>query len=881
MFKQTADAFIAKATPLARIVLGRSEPHHIAASAALATTPALPSEPAPVSVEAVVAARFADLHSTAQGLSAAEAAARLAQYGPNAIEEREPSRWRKLAGYLWGPIPWMIEAAAVISLLRQDWPDFAVVTGLLLYNAAVGFWQDNKAASALAALKNSLARKAQVMRDGAWTTVDAAALVPGDVVSITAGGILPSDLLLTEGQYLSVDQSALTGESLPVSRKIGDEVYSGSIARQGSMIAVVTATGGSTFFGRTARLVASAGANSHAEQAVLRIGDFLILLATALAVVLISARVHQDIVSAHAVSWAAAGNIAQFVLVLLIASIPVAMPAVMSVTMALGALKLSRQKAILSRLSAIEELAGVDVLCSDKTGTLTLNQLTLAAPVAFNGATVEDILLAAALATQRHSEDPIDKAVLRGLRDPSVLNRFTQTDFTPFDPVSKRTIATVKEAGGRARLFAKGAPQAISALCKLDAPELASYEAEVARFGGRGFRTLGVASSDDNGRTWRMLGLLPLMDPPRPDARETIARAQALGLSVKMVTGDDVAIGEEIARQLGIGGRLTAAGDIFDRQAPDQSGMGIIPIDEARAVEAAEGFGRVFPEHKFKIVKALQQRGHLVAMTGDGVNDAPALKQADCGVAVSGATDAARNAAALILTAPGLSTIIDAIMESRRIFQRITNYVYYRIAMTIDIMFVVTAASLVFGFQPLTTVMIVALALLDDIPIMTIAYDNVAASPRPVRWDMHRILGFSSVMGLMALLQSFGVLLLGLYWMKDIGLSAYAAIDYPHVQTMLFLQLAAGGHLLLFVVRTPHSVFAPPYPSLPLLFAIIGTQILAVLMCAWGVLVPALPWALIGVVWAYVLAWTLVLDVVKLIFFREVARREALFPAQV
>jgi H+-transporting ATPase len=338
------------------------------------------------------------------------------------------------------------------------------------------------------------------------------------------------------------------------------------------------------------------------------------------------------------------------------------------------------------------------------------------------------------------------------------------------------------------------------------------------------------------------------------------------------VTGDDVAIGDEIARQLGIGGRLVAAGDIFG---PKQDSEGkSIPVDVARAVETAEGFARVFPEHKFEIVKALQERGHLVAMTGDGVNDAPALKQADCGVAVSGATDAARSAAALILTAPGLSTIIDAITESRRIFQRITNYVHYRIAMTIDIMFVVTAASLVYGVQPLTTVMIVALALLDDIPIMAIAYDKTVVSPRPLRWDMHSILGFSSLMGLMALLQSFGILLLGLYWRADPALSAYAPLDGPSLQTMLFLQLAAGGHLLLFIVRTPWSVFAPPYPSLPLFLAVAGTQIVAILMCAWGVLVPALPWAMIGVVWAYVLVWAIALDAVKLVFLREESKRE-------
>lgn len=326
---------------------------------------------------------------------------------------------------------------------------------------------------------------------------------------------------------------------------------------------------------------------------------------------------------------------------------------------------------------------------------------------------------------------------------------------------------------------------------------------------GHGTRALGVAKSADSGKTWTLLGLLALLDPPRPDAKQTIAEATKLGLSVKMVTGDDVAIGSEIAHQLGLGEHLRKASDIFTKNTDPNH----IPLDTARAVEASDGFGRVFPEHKFEIVKALQELGHIVAMTGDGVNDAPALKQADCGVAVSGATDAARSAAALVLTAPGLSTIVNAITEARAIFERITSYVYYRIAMTIDIMFVVVLSYLVFGFQPLTAIMIVVLALLDDIPIMTIAYDNVRTAATPVRWNMHRIISFSSIMGLAALAQSFGLILLGIYWMHSPDLMQIIPLNPHHLQTMLFLQLAAGGHLLLFVVRTRTTLFRPPSPA--------------------------------------------------------------------
>ncbi|MFG1479122.1 plasma-membrane proton-efflux P-type ATPase [Xanthobacter sp. V4C-4] len=817
-----------------------------------------------------IAAKFTELGSAPQGLSAAEVSARQTKYGPNAIAAQEESRWKKLLGYFWGPIPWMIEAAALLSLVRLDWADFSVVMGLLIYNAIVGFWQDSKAASALAALKKGLALKARVLRDGQWATVDTADLVPGDVVSVSGGDTLPADLILTEGKYLSVDQAALTGESLPVSKAVGDSGYSGSIVRQGAMTGLVTATGNSTFFGRTAKLVASAGAKSHAEKAVLQMGDFLIILSAALAVLLVVAQVHRDIVADGHWEWQHAGAIVQLVLVLLVASVPVATPAVMSVTMALGALALSKQQAIVSRLSAIEELAGVDVLCSDKTGTLTLNKLTLQAPIPWGDASPDELILGAALASQKQSDDAIDKAVLAAVTDAQALGAYTPVDFTPFDPVNKKTAATVKGPDGKIVHYAKGAPQVIAALAGLSPDTAAEYFATVARLAQSGTRALGIARSAD-GTHWTLLGLLPMLDPPRSDAAETIARAKELGVTVKMVTGDDVAIGSEISRQLGLGDHLLVASEVFGEDSNPEH----IAVDAARAVEVADGFGRVFPEHKFQIVKALQERGHIVAMTGDGVNDAPALKQADCGVAVSGATDAARSAAALILTAPGLSTIIHAIMEARAIFERITSYIYYRIAMTLNIMLVVVLTYLTYNFMPLTAIMIVFQALLDDIPIMTIAYDNVKVQDKPVRWNMHRIISFSTIMGIMALVQSFGIVMLGMFWMKSPELTAILPMDLPHVQTMLFLQLAAGGHLLFFVSRVQGTLFKPPYPSLPVLGAIFGTQVFAIFMCAFGWFMPALPWLLIGVVWAYCLAWTLIMDAVKLLYFKVVNARDS------
>jgi H+-transporting ATPase len=811
---------------------------------------------------------YGKLNASAQGLSSAEAKSRLEKYGRNALEEKQVSDLEKFLRYFWGPIPWMIEIAALLSAMIGHWPDFAIITALLLYNAVSGFWQERKAADALAALKAGMAPKAQVLRDGKFSSIDAAEVVPGDVVRIKLGEVVPADVRFIDGDYLSIDQAALTGESLPVGKKVGDVGYSGSIAKKGEMTAVVIGTGNNTFFGRTARLVASAGAAaSHSQKAVTQIGDFLIILCIILAFFLVGFQLYRDIVVKDAWQWTEAINILRLVLVLLIASIPVAMPTVMTVTNALGALALSRKKAIVSRLEAIEELAGVDVLCSDKTGTLTKNQLTLGEPILFGADDAGRLVLAGAFASQRDGDDAIDQAVIGGLKDRKALDGFKQTKFVPFDPVSKRIEGDVTDAQGKALRYTKGAPQVIVELCGLEGDARARAEQAVADLAAKGMRALGVAESTDEGKSWNFLGILSMLDPPRDDSKETIRRAKEHGLEVKMVTGDDVAIGSEISGELGMGTHLIAAADMFTKDMD----MSHLPEPVTANVEKADGFGRVFPEHKYAIVKALQDRGHVVAMTGDGVNDAPALKQADCGVAVSGATDAARAAAALILTAPGLSTIIDAIDEARRIFERIINYILFRVSMTLDIMFVVVLATIFFGFSPLTPVMIVLLALLDDVPIMTIAYDNTLLPGEPVRWHMRRLLLGSSFMGLLSVAQTFSLLLVGMEWVANPEWQSWIGLTQDQVQTAVFLQVVAGGHLLLFVVRSRGRFFLPPLPAQPLFLAVAGTQLFAVLMCGFGWFVTALPWTIIGLVWLYMIVWTFVLDEVKLAIYRRIA----------
>jgi H+-transporting ATPase len=795
-----------------------------------------------------------------QGLSADEARQRLAKYGPNGIVAKQESFARKVVRCFVGPIAFMIEGAAVVSAILGHWQDVIIIVGLLVFNAVLDLWQDLKASNALAALKKGLAPAATVLRDAAWSTVDASTLVPGDIVKIRLGAIVPADLRLVSGSYASIDQSALTGESLPVAKKPGDEAYSGSIVKQGEMDGVVIATGAQTFFGRTAKLVAGAGAASHAQKAMFQIGNFLIVVGAVLAAVLVATQVYREVVVADDWRWDDVLTILQYVLVLLVASIPVAMPAVFSITMALGALALSKQKAIVSRLAAIEEMAGVDILCTDKTGTLTKNQLKLGDPILLAATHPEDVVLAGALASRLEDHDPIDTCVIEGLKDPNAPKAWTSESFTPFDPVTKRTEATVKDAAGKELTVAKGAPQAIVDLTKPPADVAEKVKDTVATLAGKGNRALAVARSEDGGKTWSLLGILPMFDPPRDDSKATIDAVKAKGIGVKMITGDDTAIAIEVARELGMGTNIIAAADAFPKDMdPDH-----VPPAIVDAIEKADGYARVFPEHKYAIVKALQSRGHLVAMTGDGVNDAPALKQADCGTAVSGATDAARGAAALILTAPGLSVINAAIDEARRIFGRITTYTIYRVALTMDIMVLVVLSTVFLGFQPLTAVMIVIMSLLDDIPIMTIAYDHTPVSPKPIRWQMPRLLTVSAILGFFCVVESFGLLLIGLEILSDPARAArFGLHDNAALQTVMFLQLVAGGHLLLFVTRSEGWFFRPPWPALQLVGAILATQALAVLMCGFGWLVPAIPWTTIAWVWAWNLAWLLVLGAVR------------------
>jgi H+-transporting ATPase len=838
-----------------------------------------------------------------KGLSAAEVAKRISEYGFNDIPEKEESTFHRIFRRFWGPIPWMIETAAALSALVRKWDDFVIITVLLITNALIDLWQESKALNALKVLQKKLAKKTIVLRDGNFETIDAKGIVPGDIVKIKIGDLVPADVKLFDGDFILADQSALTGESLPVNKKSGDIAYSNSIIKQGEMLAVVVNTGLNTFFGKTVDLVARAQREqrSHFQKAVINIGNYLIIITGFLAaVILITALFRHESMS----------EILRFTLVLTVASIPVALPAVLTVTMAVGAMNLARKQAIVSRLVSIEELAGVDVLCSDKTGTLTQNRMTVSEPVVFGSYTLKTLMVYAGLASKEENKDPIEIPIFEYLREKGYieeLRNYKQESFKPFDPVNKRTEAALR-SGDKTFTIAKGAPQVILGLC-----ENSVHEKEIIKrvedFAEEGFRTLGVAEKKPEDKAFSFIGLIPLFDPPREDSKGTVEEAKKLGLDFKMVTGDNSAIAKYIAKILSIGENILDARELKGESYKELITLGEIiasvvykklspGITEEAAgkfakdviktlrkeyekielpkgyvkkheseiidlIENADGFAQVFPEDKYLIVDRFQKAGHIVGMTGDGVNDAPALKKADAGIAVSGATDAARAAADLVLLAPGLSVIIDAIKEARVTFERMKSYSIFRVTETIRIISFMTASIIVFNFYPVTAIMIIILAFLNDLPILAIAYDRTKVDEFPVRWEMKEVLSIATVLGILGVVSSFGIF----YIAKE-----YMQVPENVVQSFIFLKLVIAGHSTIYVTRTERHFWQRPFPAPVLFFATTVTEIAATVIAVNGWLLTAIKWEYAVLVWTYALAWFVVNDFIKIRLYKLVRK---------
>jgi H+-transporting ATPase len=846
------------------------------------------------------------LTDSEHGLESAEVIKRIGRIGYNEIKEHEEPLWHRILRRFWGPIPWMIELAAILSAIVQKWDDFVIIAIMLLVNAGLDFFQEHRALNALKALKQRLTAEIIVLRDGQFKVVQARELVPGDIIRLRIGNVVPADVKLLQGDYLLVDQSALTGESLPISKKANEMAFASTIVKQGEMLAVVVNTGANTNFHDVVALVAKASVEerSHFQKMVIKIGDFLILITVALIVVIIMVSLfrHEPLL-----------EIARFALVLTVASIPVALPAVLSVTMAVGAMNLARHRAIVSKLTAIEELAGVDVFCSDKTGTLTKNKMQVAEPVVMAGKNERDLFLIAALASKLENRDPIELPIFEyidaHLHDADWKN-YQQRNFVPFDPIRKRTEADIEKAGDNF-VAIKGAAQVVLELTQLTDEEVHGINQKVDQLAAKGYRTLAVGRRRGE-EPVELLGLIPLYDPPRDDSREVIADMLQHGVDVKMVTGDNLAIAREIGRILGLKQHtlrssqlsgsaknevlalaevLSAA--IYQRLTPDVTRKQaqefadqvmetvrsmydtrllereFIHTHESAIVEMIESvtiFAEVVPEDKYRIVDTLQKAGHIVAMTGDGVNDAPALKKADCGIAVSNATDAARAAADIILTAPGLGVINEAVKQARITFERMKSYSIFRIAETIRIILFMTFSIVVFDFYPITALMIILLALLNDIPILAIAYDNTSVDAKPVRWNMPEILTVSSVLGISGVISSF----LLFFLLKDNGFSDEL------IRSMLFLKLIVAGHSTLYITRTHGWFWRRPLPA-PLLFgATFGTEIIGTLIAVYGFLITPIGWKYAFWMWGYALIWFVFNDMVKIGTYK-VLRKQGFF----
>ncbi|KAK3345263.1 hypothetical protein B0H65DRAFT_426022 [Neurospora tetraspora] len=762
---------------------------------------------------------------TRVGLTSEEVVQRRRKYGLNQMKEEKENHFLKFLGFFVGPIQFVMEGAAVLAAGLEDWVDFGVICGLLLLNAAVGFVQEFQAGSIVDELKKTLALKAVVLRDGTLKEIEAPEVVPGDILQVEEGTIIPADgRIVTDDAFLQVDQSALTGESLAVDKHKGDNVFASSAVKRGEAFVVITSTGDNTFVGRAAALVnAASGGTGHFTEVLNGIGTILLILVIfTLLIVWVSSFYRSNPIV----------QILEFTLAITIIGVPVGLPAVVTTTMAVGAAYLAKKKAIVQKLSAIESLAGVEILCSDKTGTLTKNKLSLHDPYTVAGVDPEDLMLTACLAASRKKKgiDAIDKAFLKSLkfypRAKSVLSKYKVIQFHPFDPVSKKVVAVVESPQGERITCVKGAPLFVLKTVEEDHPipeEVdQAYKNKVAEFATRGFRSLGVARKRGEG-SWEILGIMPCMDPPRHDTYKTVCEAKTLGLSIKMLTGDAVGIARETSRQLGLGT------NIYNAERLGLGGGGDMPGSEVYDfVEAADGFAEVFPQHKYNVVEILQQRGYLVAMTGDGVNDAPSLKKADTGIAVEGASDAARSAADIVFLAPGLGAIIDALKTSRQIFHRMYAYVVYRIALSIHLEIFLGLWIAILN-RSLNIELVVFIAIFADVATLAIAYDNAPYSQTPVKWNLPKLWGMSVLLGVVLAIGTW----ITVTTMYAQGENGGIVQNFGNMDEVLFLQISLTENWLIFITRA-NGPFWSSIPSWQLSGAIFLVDILATCFTIWG-----------------------------------------------
>ena len=772
------------------------------------------------------------------GLRAREVERLRARYGYNEVVQKERAALVRFVSKFTAPISVMIEVALILSAVMERWEDFTIIALLLGVNVGVDFIQEQKATKALAALKETLSPRAVVVRDGVVRTIPARELVPGDIIKLNIGDIVPADAEVLDGADIAVDQSGMTGESLPVDKQPGDVLYASSVVVRGRVWARVTAIGAATSIGTNMRLVSQATIEeeSHFQRAIMRIGTFLIVVAAVMVVITFG------VLFARGTTFM---ETLRFALVLAIASVPVALPAVLSVTMAIGAHALAKSKAIVARFTAIEELAGADTLCVDKTGTLTKNELSIAAPIVYGRYSERDLFVDALLASEKENQSPIERAIAQYAQlhhHARAAHSYTIDAFTPFNPKSKMTVVRARSAHD-ARRIVMCAPQVLlSHIQSAAARERVS--ADIDALAAQGFRTLAVGEGDPDGAL-EPVGLIPLLDPPRDDSAQTVSQVRRHHITLKMLTGDHAKIARYIASLVGIGTRVARAADIRIK------GDGIDP----HAVARHDVFAEVAPRDKYDIVSALQSRDHIVAMTGDGVNDAPALKKADVGIAVSGASASACGAADLILLDTGLSVIEHAVRLSRATFARMQSYATFRIAETIRIIFFISLATIFFGDVPLSAVMIILLALLNDIPVMAIAYDNAPPDRKPVRWHLPETLFIATLLGTTGLISSF----LLLWYVHSV-----AGYSLAVIQTIIFLKLDVAGHSTLYTTRTgAYHFWHRPFPSPAFFLPAFSSRLIGTVLALGGFFMAPVSWQVVAAIWVYSTVWFVINDAVK------------------
>jgi H+-transporting ATPase len=749
------------------------------------------------------------LKTSLNGLTSSEVQQRLQIYGLNEVAEKKINSVVEFLLRYWGPMSWLLELAIVLSIVLKHYLEAVIIFALLTINTVIGQIQSRGSQRALEALKKRLAVEARVLRDGEWMIIQAREIVPGDIISIGLGDVVPADAKLLTG-YLSIDQSALSGESLPVDVQQSAIIYSSSIVRRGEAKCVVVNTGQNTYFGKTAELVKIARPKSHQEQIMLAIVRYMMFLGIGALVLVVAytAVMGTDILS-----------ILTFVIIFLMGAVPVALPAVLAIVQAVGATELARKGVLVTRLDSIEDAASIDVICLDKTGTITQNKLSVADVAPFTGHSREEVVVMASLASQGQGKDAIDMAVLDYAKTSNInLNPYQQISFTPFEPSTKRSEAIVAINDKRFRVV-KGAPQTVIALCReLGTATISKANQMVEELSLKGYRALGVAKSVDDTDNLQFVGLLSLADPPRPDSRDMIERARKLGVKPMMLTGDNIAIAREIARQVSIGDKIIRMEEFRNMNEAQQ----------VKVIEESDGFAEIYPEDKYRIVKLLQSKGHLVGMTGDGVNDAPALKQAEMGIAVNSSTDVAKVSASTVLTEPGLGVIIDAIKTSRHIYQRMLTWVINKVTKVIQVIGLLTVGF--FWFHN-TVVSLLGMALLifaNDFVTMSLATDNVEYTANPNKWNVRNITFASLVVGILLVGEGAIALFVG---------SHYFSLTFDQLRTFVMLALIFTSQFRVYIVRE-RRYFWSSRPGKELLIATAAAIVLFALLGVYGLIVP-------------------------------------------